>query len=222
MPKVYRKKQALRRKRVVRRRRSGYKSNNIVKRSLNPIAQNYVCKLKYATSVITDNNGQYVMNLNSLYDPEQSGVGHQPYGYDQLATLYNRYRVIGASWNVVCMKQSSAFCLSALPANESTPAITSGAQMRENPRAKFVYQNPGGVIKMVKGYTSIPSLIGRTKAQYMADDRFQVDVLANPQEYARLNILVNGPTDTPLAGEAIQITIEYTAEFFDLKQIGQS
>jgi len=221
MPKVYRKKQALRRKRVVRRRR-GYKSNNIVTRSLNPVSQNYVCKLKYATSVITDFNGQFCINLNSLYDPEQTGVGHQPYGYDQLATLYNRYRVIGASWSVVCMKQTSAICLSALPANESTPAITSGAQMRENPRAKFVYQNPGSPLKIVKGYTSIPSLIGRTKAQYMADDRFQADVNSNPQEFARLNILVNGPTDTPLNGEPLQITVEYTAEFFDLKQIGQS
>lgn len=34
--------------------------------------------------------------VNSLYDPDYTGTGHQPMGYDQLTPLYNRYVVTGA------------------------------------------------------------------------------------------------------------------------------
>lgn len=34
--------------------------------------------------------------LNSLYDPDQTGVGHQPILRDQMTLLYNRYRVTKA------------------------------------------------------------------------------------------------------------------------------
>lgn len=33
---------------------------------------------------------------NSIFDPDFTGVGHQPLGHDQMAALYNRYIVIGS------------------------------------------------------------------------------------------------------------------------------
>lgn len=42
--------------------------------------------------------------LNSLFDPDQTGVGHQPYGYDQLCALagpYNRYKVNAAKVTLI-------------------------------------------------------------------------------------------------------------------------
>ena len=51
-------------------------------------------KLKYATSYrITAAQFHKVFSGNGLYDPDVSGVGHQPLGFDQWMTLYNRYRV---------------------------------------------------------------------------------------------------------------------------------
>lgn len=37
--------------------------------------------------------GFYAFRANSIYDPDASGVGHQPRGYDQLAALYKYVRV---------------------------------------------------------------------------------------------------------------------------------
>jgi len=219
-PRKINRRRPVRKARKVARR--GYKSTNIVGRALNPISQNYVCKLKYCSAVVTNNAGQYVFNLNSLFDPDLTGVGHQPYGYDQLAVLYNRYRVIGTSWHVTCLKQSAPVVLAALPANETTSGIITCSEMRENPRAKFINQNPGSAVKTLSGYTSIPSLVGRSKAQYMADDRYQADTASSPNEFARLNILANGSADQPLAGEPLQVTLEFTVEFFDLKHLAQS
>jgi hypothetical protein len=54
-------------------------------------------KLKYVdqfvlnpTSASTDN---YVFRANSLFDPNYTGTGHQPYGYDQWATFYSSWVV---------------------------------------------------------------------------------------------------------------------------------
>lgn len=35
-------------------------------------------------------------SMNSLFDPNRTGTGHQPYGFDQMTTFYNRYYVTGA------------------------------------------------------------------------------------------------------------------------------
>lgn len=40
--------------------------------------------------------GRYSFHVNSMFDPNHSGVGHQPLYFDQMAVLYNLYTVIGA------------------------------------------------------------------------------------------------------------------------------
>jgi len=42
----------------------------------------------------------YNYRLNSIYDPDYTGIGAQPYWRDQLAAIYNRYRVLGAKISV--------------------------------------------------------------------------------------------------------------------------
>jgi len=192
-----------------------------VNRALQPIPQRYVCKMKYADDVTTDGLGSFRFNLNSLFDPNRSGLGHQPYGFDQLAALYNRYRVVSCGWRVTSPQSVSVRQVGTLPANESTVAIASFAELKENPRAKYVTQMPGGNIQLVSGKVFIPSLMGRTKAQYMADDRYQADTGASPVELAVLNIYVASETGALVAGN-LNVLLEYTVEFFDVKPLGQS
>ena len=58
-------------------------------------------KLKYHSSITlnTDISGLavgHVYSANGLFDPDISGAGHQPRGFDQLMTLYQFYTVVGA------------------------------------------------------------------------------------------------------------------------------
>jgi len=55
--------------------------------------------LTYAENAIAINPGAgtcgvYVFSANGLYDPNITGVGHQPTGFDQLMVLYQEYLVI--------------------------------------------------------------------------------------------------------------------------------
>lgn len=216
-----------RKRKLIRRKRWARKARKTVNvnRALAPIAQRYITKMKYSQVIATDATlGSYKMNLNSIYDPDFSGTGHQPYGFDQLASLYNRYRVISCGYriNLAVVSTGPSIMLTAMPSNQNVTAGT-GSEIRENPRAKYITQNPGGPSVTLRGKTYLPSLVGRNKAQYMADDRYQALVTANPQEEAYLNIQTFAPsTDLPLGSVAVQIVMEYTVEFFDIKALGQS
>lgn len=43
--------------------------------------------------------GKYVFRANGLHDCNQSGVGHQPYLWDQVKAFFNSYTVVGAKIN---------------------------------------------------------------------------------------------------------------------------
>lgn len=189
---------------------------------LNPIPQRQIVKMKYAQNLNTAAGTayNYKFNLNSIYDPDFTGTGHQPYGYDALETLYNRYRVISCSYAITGYSGTTGVCYGVVPANEAK-TFTTLAELRENPRAKFTTQYPGGSTTMLKGKVYLPSLVGRSKLQYMSDDRYQAVFGANPQEQAILNVT---GLDLSEAGASINwtITLEYTVELFDVKPLNQS
>jgi len=222
MKKKYAPKRTLvRRKRLMRRR-----PRMVVNRALHPIPQRYITKMKYSELVSTNANGFYSFNLNSIFDPNRTGIGHQPYGFDTLATLYNRYRVISCGWRIApvapAVLASSSVQLGCLPANEELTGILSMSECKENPRAKYSLTTTGGDIKFVTGKTYIPSLVGRNKAQYMADDRYQAPVTSSPNELAILNVFTAIGNVDNTATFPIQVLLEYSVEFFDIKHLSQS
>jgi len=210
---------SFRKKRTNRKRRG---ATMLVNRALHPIPQRFITKMKYAEYIDTAIfSGTYAYNLNSLFDPNRSGLGHQPHGFDTLATLYNRYRVISCGWRLqLAGDAASSFLLSAMPANEVVTSL-SISEIRENPRVKYIQQNPGSSAVTLSGHISLPSLVGRTKAQYMSDDRYQSIVTASPSELAILNLQTANTADTNI-GTKVQVLLEYTVEWFDIKNLAQS
>lgn len=82
-------------KRKPRRRR-----NKKLKLYRTPVPTTMPVKLRYAgyktlALVSTMNNSQFV-RCNSMFDPDETGVGHQPRGFDQFMTLYDHFTVLGA------------------------------------------------------------------------------------------------------------------------------
>jgi len=211
-----------------RNRRRGIRSGALttVNRSLQPFPNRYICKMKYATNIATAAaSGSYVFNLNSLFDPDRTGVGHQVYGFDNLALLYNRYRVISCGWRVINPAgnfDGGSVMTACLPNNDLSIVFTDAGEMTENPRAKYIVQNPGGPITPLKGKSYIPKLVGRTKSQYMADDRYQADVTASPIEHALLYLQTFSSNGQPLPSINLHVVLEYTVEFFDVKHVAQS
>lgn len=207
-----------------------------VNRALTPFAQRYITKMKYAEvrTVSGPTSGglvQYNFRLNSIFDPNLTGVGHQPYGHDQLADLYNRYRVYRVDYAISALNTDGATNYSVIgvvPANEQISTFIGVSDIMESPRAKYITQAPNAALKVLKGSVSLASLAGRTKSQYMSDDRYQAEFLANPAESLILNILAGTITGTGGTGGTgtntmnLSISLVYHVECFDVRQQVQS
>lgn len=199
--------------------------------SIAPIPPRYLTKMKYAESFTLTGAGLRTqqMNLNSLFDPNRSGLGHQPYGFDQLcgpsgAALYNRYRVYRCDYVLTVANDTYNIQYAVLNTNDASPPIGNVSEARENPRCKYAVQNPGGTLKVMKGSINIASLMGRTKAQYTAADSYQSVYSTSPSELAVMNIFVQGLNDdvSVSMSHTINVLLTYHVELFDPHVLDQS
>lgn len=203
-----------------RYRRRG--KTTLVNNSIQPIPARYFCKMKYADTfqLTTAGGSVYRFNLNSTFDPNRSGVGHQPYGRDQLAILFNRYRVWRVSYAISMYNSSTSTKVAVCPSNIEMGASTT-SEIMENPQSKWAIQLPGGSQKVIRGTVDLAKLTGRTKTQYMSDDRYQAEASASPAELLILNIFGGTILD---AGTTIDcaINMTYHVEWFDRASLAQS
>jgi len=65
-----------------------------------PFPTRMLAKLKYCETSALQSAvvpvAVYYWSCNNIYDPNVSGGGHQPYGHDTYAQIYNQYTVIGS------------------------------------------------------------------------------------------------------------------------------
>lgn len=84
---------------------------HIPRRPLFPLSARQAMDHKYLTTISLDpgagSYGYYRFRTNSLFDPDHTGVGHQPMYFDQMAALYKEYVVTGAKIIVTLYPQTS-------------------------------------------------------------------------------------------------------------------
>lgn len=78
------------------RRRTAFTINNNI-----GIASSRVVKLTYNMAVNLQNaivtHAAHFFKANSIFDPDDTGVGHQPLGHDEWSLLYKKYLVLGCT-----------------------------------------------------------------------------------------------------------------------------
>lgn len=69
------------------------------------IAQSMRVKMTYSTFFTINPGigavGTYLFSANGIYDPDVTGAGHQPAGFDELMNLYAEYVVVGSTIRVI-------------------------------------------------------------------------------------------------------------------------
>lgn len=72
--------------------------------SLAGVPNNKMVKMRYCETITlnagTAGTAGHIFRCNSIFDPNQSGTGHQPLSHDQWALFYNHYRVFGSKITV--------------------------------------------------------------------------------------------------------------------------
>ena len=107
--------------------------------------------MRYAEEIDLDNIttglGEYIWRINNIFDPNQTGTGHQPLSHDQWAALYKNYLVYGAkaTATIIASGSSSSIAASAtacMALSDTGSTITDIQTAIENPFSKFIKVGP--------------------------------------------------------------------------------
>lgn len=231
---AYGKRKSKRRFAKNKKRRFAYRSRrysrrgrtSLVNRSLNPFPAKFLVRMKYSETFQIPSGSttlaEYRYNLNSVYDPNNSGIGHQPYGYDTYSTVYNKYRVYKVTWSITAFNAVQSAVIATEPCNNLV-TTTNMSQVKERPRVQWkVAPSPGDTIRL-RGRCNLPNLAGVTSVQYKTGDTFWAPVGNSPSETLILRIFAADVNETSNIGTTtFGINLTYHCEFFDQNGLAQS
>jgi len=186
-----------------------------------------VTKLSYyqiislPNTTITDS----VFSLNCLYDPDISGGGHQPRGFDQWASFYSRYRVLSVEALVSGgPNQDSTYNMPVnigLVPSVTTSRFVAGDIPFEMPRAFYKTTTNMAAPVTLRGRYYPWQILGVTKERYMADDGYASLTNACPTQTCGLHVYTD-PLLSTSALQSISVKLTYTVVFDQRVTIGSS
>lgn len=161
----------------------------------------------------------YVFRLNSLYDPNETGTGHQPRGYDELAAIYNSYTVLGAKWKVEAVAAQSSddirvFCHVSTDSVSDIVSIQDGMERGKEVKSAYVHnlaENTMGERRILSGKVDCKQYMLDTGGSF--SDQFTSGVATNPTVPVRLHIQAADEDGSAIGsgGLVCHVTIEYDA-----------
>jgi len=173
-------------------------------------------KLKYVALQRIDTTSAFfydaVFRGNSLFDPDLTLTGHQPLGFDQWKTFYNRYRVLACSAKLNVDNAAAGPSLWAVfgPSTSSTSYSGDLSDALEQPRAKVM-----GPIEVasrrahtMKHYMTTSEAMGVTPETVKIENEYSAATSASPSKiwYWHLSFLSTDQSSDILVNFILELT----------------
>lgn len=194
-------------------------------RALGPLARKIRANLVYhadANMAIASGTGtSLIFSCNGLFDPEISGAGHQPRGFDQLMKLYDHYVVIGAKLTVLAWAKSpTEASLLCIKIQDNNVAINNRNDILESRWTRILQMgtiDSGNSCNRATMSINPNRFLGTSKP--LSNPSLKGDVTSNPTEQCYFNIAnINvGEDAVSTSGLRLDIRIEYDTIFFEPK-----
>lgn len=228
MPKKYKTRRPYKRRR--RRNKGWNKRTGPRALTSTPLGNKFRFKTRYVDLNNTLNPGiggvavTHVYSLNSLFDPDFTGVGHQPIGFDQImGTMYDHYTVIGARARIKFTNADTTGQNLCLIQVKDNPTVNSDLQaVIENGRARYAILNPegsGGMTKTMTTSVNLSKFFGRS---VMAGDKYQGTSATSPDDQCYLHVSVQGMNAVDTGPVIYTVEIEYIAILTEPKVLASS
>lgn len=216
--------------------RRSHRKRNVLSFSKAPIPNKFATKLRYVESQREIGTGAggiagvHMFTCNGLYDPDITGTGHQPRGFDQFMSMYDHYTVIGAKIVVdYCQKPTHTnagnFILGIACKDSPTPHTDPNDYYEaRNVVTKYMpgqgsTTTPAVPLRLSKT-CSIKKFLGRSKV--LADPELKGNSASNPTEQAYFHIFIGSGDNADETNISINVRIEYLVVFTEPKQPTQS
>lgn len=182
-----------------------------------------VCKMVYnhngtLTSTSGAANGM-LFSHNSLHDADVSGLGHQPYFYDQLLALYKANVVTACKIDIE--GSASSNCTMTVRPTTSPATPTNLMLEGERPNCKRIFMTGTGGARRVTHYITAANLFGRSKDCITDEDDFR-GVSGNPAQRGYWAICIQHPDQVSTVSIYVNITLTFYVKWMNLNVLSQS
>lgn len=214
-----------------RRRRGG-----LMNLSLSVLPAIRYAKHRYgeSTQLFVNNafSDQIKFSLNGMYDPNISGVGHQPYLFDEMNALYNKYTVLGCKVTVVLRpgSTSNTYAMNVFGETSQLTSIQYPFSLGlEKPGVKRLMFNASSSNVYVP--QKVMTFYWSAKKEFRAKDRtellsnndYEGTSSTNPNTQAYLYLTYQAQQNQQTTAKlACDVLIDYIVVWHDPKQPGQS
>lgn len=116
--------------------------------------------------------GTYVFTLSGLYDPNISGTGHQPMGFDEIMPFYEHYHVLRADVHVTFEIEGNGKGFVALKITPDTSVPADPLTLIEEGRNVVDYIDAtasANASKVLRASVNVPGVMGLTRRNFLAD-----------------------------------------------------
>lgn len=165
----------------------------------------------------------FFMSCNSIYDPNATGIGHQPYGHDTYSTIYNQYTVMKSKITVTAAQIVS-----------NTNAFTWGIGIVDdtstNAGYDYTFERPDHSIRpmmQIAGQQGRPlTMTWDRNKRFPANDNaanLSASFGSSPSEQEYFEVCAqSGSPSSNLGTIYYFVKVEYWCEFYELKDLGSS
>ncbi len=211
-----------------RRRRSKTMQMSSLGKRLSPFPTRFFTRLRYTDNYSLNPGasavpGTQVMQLNGLYDPDISGVGHQPRYFDQIMSLYNQYAVLSAKITCTAVTRTGNTYnqVFGIAFRQGTSAATTLNDYIEQSDVvwRVLPEGASSEPKRISRKASMKQLLGRNP---LTEDNLHGTDAANPAEGWYAHIFAAPLQAVDAANVELQCTMEFVVCFLEPKPIGQS
>lgn len=167
---------------------------------------------------LAGSTGVRVFSLSSLYDPDFTGAGHQPAGFDQIMAIYEQFQVISVKYRIVITNQ------------DGTEGAIHGVSVCDvsttNPDARVYIENGqtqwnvttgntqcGPSVSTFCGVVDLPKSHGLSYSQYMGDDVYKGSASASPTENMFLHVWAASSAGADSGTQLLLIELQYDCLF---------
>lgn len=183
-----------------------------------PFPYSKLVKLRYS-DYITLNSGigqtaYWTFRANDLYDPDVTGVGHQPRGFDQWMNMYNKFVVIGSKITVRFSSDQTPAQIVGVVCNTTTMGSTDITDYMEDRavRSTILENDAPRTLSQVFGHKKW------FKNKPMSDDVVQGSASSSPSNQVYYGVFSASAANGSDAGTVnAYVVIDYIAVVFDPK-----
>lgn len=204
---------------------------------LTGFAKSKLVHLRYAEEIqfdlLSSSIGSYTFSANGMYDPNITGTGHQPSGFDQNMLFYNHYTVIASRCRAKFFASTGSNVVPAyfdVMLTDNGTTASGFASKTDFIESRFAHGDTMLQIGTERGYSAVnpwrEQRFGAKKffgkKDIVGDDLYRGTTASNPTEQAFFEIVLSSIAGNNPGTLDVLVVIDYIAVLTEPKNVAQS